>query len=109
MRARSNHSKVVTIIDSILIIACFLFLAHHVVSAPTVNPYDNYNLTTYNCLDIAVETQEWNAFNGVETIVFVGCFNDTLCHAWVEDTSGRKITGFVEEWIYEYIYIYDRR
>ena len=57
--------------NSVLYFMCiilgFLVLAQVVVSAPVVNPYDNYNLTTYNCLDIAMETQEWYEFNGIKT------------------------------------------
>ena len=91
------------------IILGFLVLAQVVVSAPVVNPYDNYNLTTYNCLDIALETQEWYEFNGIETTVFIGCFNDTLCHAWLEAKNGNKIIGYVPGWKYNYTYVWDEK
>jgi hypothetical protein len=91
------------------IILGFLILAQVVVSAPVVNPYDKYNLTTYNCLDIALETQEWYEFNGIETTVFIGCFNDTLCHAWLEAENGNKIIGYVPGWKYNYTYVWDER
>lgn len=89
------------IIDIIFIIACILFLVHYVVSAPPVDAYSNYDLTMYNCLDIALDTQEWYLMNGIETIIYVGCFNDTLCHAWLEDTKGNKIIGFALSYEYE--------
>ena len=91
------------------IILGFMVLAQIVISAPTVNPYDSYDINTYNCLDIATETQDWYLFNGINTTVYIGCFNDTLCHAWLEDEDGNKIIGYVSEWSYEYIYVFFRR
>lgn len=106
---KNIYERVNTIMYFMCLILGFIVLAQIVTSAPEVNPYSNYNLTTYNCLDIAVETQEWYEFNGIETMVFIGCFNDTLCHAWLEAKDGKKIVGFVPEWKYRYIYIKERR
>lgn len=94
MRKRSTQDTVSTILSLIIIIAGILYLVILVASAPEVEPYDNYDLITYNCLDIALETQEWYLINGIETIVYVGCFNESLCHAWLEDIRGNKIIGY---------------
>ena len=107
--AKNIYERMNSIMYFMCIILGFLVLAQIVVSAPTLNPYDNYDIDTYNCLDIAVETQEWYLLNGIETTVYIGCFNNTLCHAWLEDKDGNKIIGYVSEWEYIHIYVWDER
>jgi len=104
MKKRTKWDKLRLSIDIGVVIMGILFVVSLDVSEPEVNAYDNYDLTTYACLDIALETQEWYSLNGINTTVMVGCFNDSLCHAWLEDSTGNKLIGYVPEWEYEEIY-----
>jgi hypothetical protein len=79
------------IVGFIILFISLLFISE--VNAPRHSPYNRYTLTDYNCLHIALETQEWYRFNGIDTTVMVG-FNDKDGHAWlVNDETGRVIVG----------------
>ena len=104
MKERTGWEKARTIMDIILILACIMVVNDLVASAPDVNAYSNYHTPDYQCLEIAKETQEWYNFNGINTTVYIGCFNESLCHAWVETEDGKKIIGYVDEWTYVQVY-----
>jgi len=104
---KGKRLKGSTIIDVIFIILGVLYLVHFVATAPAANPYDNYDIDTYNCLDIALETQSWYSFNGFNTTLFIGCFNDTMCHAWLEFPNGKKIVGYSDQFDFKDVYTYE--
>lgn len=92
-----KRQRIGTIINIIIIILGMLYLVHFVATAPEANAYDSYDINNYNCLHIALESQDWYSFNGLSTTVYIGCFNDSMCHAWLESSNGDKIIGYSEQ------------
>ena len=96
-----------TIIDVIFILLACLYLMPFVATAPAADAYVNYDIDNYNCLHIALESQEWYSFNGINTTVWIGCFNDSMCHAWLESTNGDKIIGYSDQFDFKEVYTYE--
>lgn len=83
----------------VLIILCII-----TAQAPEANPYDYYNVDTYNCLDIAQDCQRWHDYNGINTTIAIGLFNDSMGHAWLINTdTGENIVGYTPQWEYRKI------
>jgi len=59
--------------------------------APAANPYDSYDIDTYNCLHIAQDCYTWHEVNGINTTIMIGIFNETMGHAWFIDTDTNEI------------------
>lgn len=88
-----------------LIVIDLLFLIP-IAQAPDANPYDFYNVDTYNCLHIAQDCQRWHEINNINTTIVIGMFNETHGHAWlINADTGEDIIGYTAKWEYtEIIY-----
>lgn len=75
----------------IIFIVLTLLLVIPVIEVSEANPYDLYNIDTYNCLDIAIDCQRWHEGNGINTTIVIGMFNETHDHTWRIDTDTVRI------------------
>ena len=77
------------------------------VVAPEANPYDFYNINSYNCLHIAEDSQEWHRFNGIKTTIIIGLMNESYGHAWLINTNTREpIVGYSSQ--FEFIRTWEK-